>query len=976
MRSVALALLVVCIAVTAAAAVPRLIMPSDDGGEAVLLSAAAVRVTIRGHLARTEYELTFRNRLPRVVGGDFVFPLPPDAEVSDLGLYFDGKLRHAVAVERALAKSAYEETVHRRVDPALAEWSDSRAFRMRLYPIPANGEKKVFIACDQELVANDYVLDLRFKQKLASFSLAVDSDVQPVVADGLTLSAGKARLTDAVVDATVTVHRDENDVALTAWSERERAWVVSAPLHVAGSERPFESATHVTLLWDASGSAVQQNGARLRAFLDRFLRRQTAWTTVTVIPFHLWVDEARETTPRDLARTLDSIDLAGATNLVALLERLPEIAAHTPASRLLLVSDGINSMGDARRLAAATGALAAMRRPLTIVNASPHANEPLLRELAATTGGRYLDLTMTSSADAAERAMLRPARIELATTALTDVVPRVVTTAGASRVVVAARAATRPPVVVLANRELAVRDVDVAGLVVRAWARARLRELSAPEEIAELGKRTTMLTPRTSLLVLESWWDYEMYDIELPEDVAAAKARAIAEKAAAPAPVPWQPAPVPQPQFQGPVGWFVKGSVVEPAGGALPGVTVTLVVDNVAAWSTTTDANGRFWLPAKSVPAKFTIRAELAGFGGVVRQFDAAPTGGDVQLTMKTASVAESITVTAEAPSFDENTVETTTLTRASVVGPADMQLAADVAHIGRELEHAPLERRHELVGQLVERIASLRSTAARMREYAMARAVAGGEKQLHLGAAEALRTDDPDLALRVLTDLAEAYGDDAPIVRIVARIADGWGRGDVARALLLHALEVSPREPQTWRELILIAAREGRGGELAALRKRHGAMVHDRRMNEVDEQIEIELARAAKGGDPRVDDGAALQVELMWDSNYSYVDIHVVEPSGEEVTWDHERSAHGGSLSGWLTEGFGPEIYVSRGGLRGTYRIDVQYFSSDESEVSRETLAHLVVLTHGRFGVKRTDHVVVLSRNDERRNVVNVNVE
>src|SRR5256886_85237 len=413
MRSVAFALLFVFIAVTSFAAVPRLIMPSDDGGDAVVLSAATVRVTIRGHLARTEYELTFRNKLARIVGGDFVFPLPPDAEVSGLGLYFDGKLRHAIAGERVQAKRAYEETVHRRVDPALAEWSDSRAFRMRLYPIPANGETRVFIACDQELVANDYLLDLRFKQKLDAFSLTIDSDVRPLVADGLTLSGGMARLANAVIDATVTVHRDESDVALTAWSERERAWFVSAPLHVASAERPFDPATHVTLLWDASGSAVQQNGPRLRAFLDRFLRRQTAWATVTVIPFHLWVDAARETTPRDLGRVLDAIDVAGATNLTAVLQQLPAIAARVPASRLVLVTDGINSTGEAQRLAAATSALAAMHRSLTVVNAAPRANEMVLRSLAETTGGRYLDLTTTSPANAAERGMLRPARIEL-----------------------------------------------------------------------------------------------------------------------------------------------------------------------------------------------------------------------------------------------------------------------------------------------------------------------------------------------------------------------------------------------------------------------------------------------------------------------------------------------------------------------------------------------------------------------------------
>jgi uncharacterized protein YfaP (DUF2135 family) len=116
--------------------------------------------------------------------------------------------------------------------------------------------------------------------------------------------------------------------------------------------------------------------------------------------------------------------------------------------------------------------------------------------------------------------------------------------------------------------------------------------------------------------------------------------------------------------------------------------------------------------------------------------------------------------------------------------------------------------------------------------------------------------------------------------------------------------------------------------------------------MSEVDEQIDRELARVRPGDDARIDEGAALQVELMWDSNYSYVDIHVVEPSGEEVTRNHEKSLHGGSISGWMTEGFGQEICVSRGGSHGKYRIDVQYYSSDGTEVSRETLAHVIVLT------------------------------
>ena len=463
-----------------------------------------------------------------------------------------------------------------------------------------------------------------------------------------------------------------------------------------------------------------------------------------------------------------------------------------------------------------------------------------------------------------------------------------------------------------------------------------------------------MLTPRTSLLVLESWRDYEMYGIDMPDDVAAEKARQLA-------PRPDLRRAMQPPENHGPAAWFVKGSTTDPSGDVLPGVTVTLTGDGIATATAVSDANGHFWLSAASAPAHFTLQAELAGFNQTSRQFDAAPSGGDVELTMHMASVSESITVTAGAPAFDVDGIqEPTTLPYA----------------VGREIDKLPLEQRHERVRALVEHIASLRSVSARMREYAAACVVAGGEKQLHIGVAEALRADDADLALRVLTDLAEAYADDAPIVRIVARIADGWGRADVARDLLLHALEVSPMEPQTWRELILLAAREGRGGELASLRKRHQAAAHDWRMREVDEQIDRELARVRPGDDARLDEGAALQVELMWDSNYSYVDIHVVEPSGEEVTWNHAKSLHGGSIVGWMTQGFGPEIYVSRGGSHGKYRIDVQYYSSDGTEVSRETLAHVIVLTRGRFGVKRTDHVIVLSKNDERRNVIDVEVE
>ncbi|VAW77642.1 hypothetical protein MNBD_GAMMA12-983 [hydrothermal vent metagenome] len=61
------------------------------------------------------------------------------------------KLREARMVTRAKAVRAYHNTVHKRVDPALLEWSGSGVFNGRLFPIQANKLHRVVIAYDVDL---------------------------------------------------------------------------------------------------------------------------------------------------------------------------------------------------------------------------------------------------------------------------------------------------------------------------------------------------------------------------------------------------------------------------------------------------------------------------------------------------------------------------------------------------------------------------------------------------------------------------------------------------------------------------------------------------------------------------------------------------------------------------------------------------------------------------------------------------------
>src|SRR6185503_14155918 len=97
------------------------------------------------------------------------------------------------------------------------------------------------------------------------------------------------------------------------------------------------------------------------------------------------------------------------------------------------------------------------------------------------------------------------------------------------------------------------------------------------------------------------------------------------------------------------------------------------------------------------------------------------------------------------------------------------------------EVKAAVAKRRIELTRNVVDKLRSTGSTEERLRYYSSARTLLGGDKSFHVFAAEALRERSPDLAVRVLTDLAEVHDEDAALLRILARVLDGWGETTLA---------------------------------------------------------------------------------------------------------------------------------------------------------------------------------------------------
>src|SRR5688572_20990403 len=107
-------------------------------------------------------------------------------------------------------------------------------------------------------------------------------------------------------------------------------------------------------------------------------------------------------------------------------------------------------------------------------------------------------------------------------------------------------------------------------------------------------------------------------------------------------------------------GGTLQGAVLDDQGLALPGATVTLT-NTETGWSRalTTDADGRYRAPALP-PGMYEIKAELSGFAVVVRNRVPLTLGQEptINMNLKVATLAETITVTGEAP-----LIETTSTT-------------------------------------------------------------------------------------------------------------------------------------------------------------------------------------------------------------------------------------------------------------------------------------------------------------------------
>jgi Ca-activated chloride channel family protein len=132
---------------------PRPVPPLEPLRPANVVSAR-VDAKIDDQAACTVVEEVFENPNPFPLEGEFIFPLPPDAAVSEFSFWIDGKEMKGELLDADKARGIYRDIVRSMKDPALLEYVGMKLFKLSIFPIPPHAESKVKLTYT-EVLKND-----------------------------------------------------------------------------------------------------------------------------------------------------------------------------------------------------------------------------------------------------------------------------------------------------------------------------------------------------------------------------------------------------------------------------------------------------------------------------------------------------------------------------------------------------------------------------------------------------------------------------------------------------------------------------------------------------------------------------------------------------------------------------------------------------------------------------------------------------
>ncbi|RKZ75616.1 MAG: hypothetical protein DRR19_29215 [Candidatus Parabeggiatoa sp. nov. 1] len=923
--------------------------------ETLALKGMQAKITINGFRARVVLDHYFFNDHERGFEGTFKLRLPnganpyffafgesqPDDKQPDKPVFFEQQQvrdmgtepldimtsrenswqqpKEARMVPKEKAAYAYRETVRRRVDPALMEWSGAGIFSARVFPLNPKKWHRIVIGYDLNLLALGEDLEYRFDfpagipQQVADFSITQPPGVEVVV----TPTVAQADSKSVVFNATdkpyhqrfetphttvITVRFNQPGAILLSGSEpktgdyfatRFRAQLPAMANHsgantgvflvdVSLSSNPDRFNVWLKLL----KAILNNNRDTLKSFAVCFFNIEQFW----------WQEQFVANTPQNVQALLDfaqQLSLEGATDLKAALNEAsqPRWFSNAPKPKrwdIFLLSDGGITWGEDNLYALSqtlTNALFAYNTGLSGTDTR------ILNHISRESGGAVFSVVSEAEIDKASSAhRSRPWRLAgiqvpgIANNSdlLLAGRPRNVFPGQVLQLTGRGKAAANARVILSLAQNGQAKTLEIplstpltSPFTSRIYGQIAVGQLetfaSATETMSKAYATHFRITGQTcSLLMLETEEDYQRFNIKPEEEAFVVKSQPVTAAIAKVLKEIGDSLGDPQAAF---LAWLAKME-------KMPGLNFSLPA--------------AFQIALEQMPRQAFV-VKVKPLQAKLRTWEGIPSAVRTQLNRKQLE-------------YDRFTEEAQR--RLSTYRPAD--------------------------------------------------------------------------ALRAISSLVENNPGDGVLARDVAFSAIEWGLKGHAYHLFRRVANARPYEPQTYRamarvleqmgqvdlalafyEIGLVGQWDARFGEFQRI---HGLdyLRFLRRIStgelttSVADYATMRFSSVQKAFDPGKLD---ILVALTWNTDGTDVDMHVIEPSGEECYYQHRDTRSGGHLTQDVTQGYGPEMYTLPNAKPGVYRIKAKYFAADSNRASTRTKVSATIIEDWGTERERIWHKTVTLR-------------
>lgn len=885
--------------------------------KAVALESVKIGTDIRGSLAMTSVEMRFFNPNARQLEGELEFPLLDGQRVVGMAMDVNGKLREAVPVEKTRGQSIFEEVTRARIDPALLQQTQGNSYKLRVYPILAGKYKTVVIRYLESLpragAQHLYRLPLAYAVTLPAFDLTVTVADKPSRQSQGADDVG--RLAFERTGSFYTAHVSRERFAARGMLEiavpvgdQPRSYTqvldgityfyAEVPTPVRSAPRPLPHA--ITLVWDASGSGAQRDRAREFALLDAYFRKLQTME-VSLVRLRDSVEAAESFSIRNgdwraLRSALERTVYDGATNFSSF---VPE--AQAAAQEYLLFTDGLGNFGGRD--------FAATNVPVHTVSSSQQSDPAWLAHVAQRSGGRHIDLLRDSVAEATTQLLSRTTQLLIMD--MND---------GSS--------------VVAASRHPEKGLIRVAGVLSRPGGELRLGiglPGETPREVKVALGRGAVVSPFAAM----TYAGLQVNALEADYRIN-------------------------------------RGEILRlgKAFGLVTRETSLIVLDRVADYA-------RFEImPPAELHSEYDrllamlqqrkTTARVSQLERVVKLFEERqawwqrefPKGARPASTPSKPAPAATTSDLAPraAPPQDSAQRESTApdMARRPASAPVAAASAPATPAIGIQL------RRWTPDAPYIARFAQGGKDNL-YRIYLDERANYPGSTAFYLDAADQLFDQGmTELGVRVLSNLAEMGLENRHVLRVLGLRLLQAGAPKLAIPVFQQILELSPEEPQSYRDLGLAYAADKQYQK--AVDSLYEVVIRPwhERFPEVElialTEMNAIIAEAERAGntldtsriDPRLRRNLSLdaRVILTWDADATDIDLWVTDPNGEKAYYGNRLTYQGGRMSRDFTGGYGPEEFSLKRAKPGRYLVQVEFYGHTRQTVAGATTLQVRLFT------------------------------